>query len=90
MKIITNHHWRQFAYRDEVPSDILASEFDYQSPNEAFDGFLKYHGFWYHLDEFEIPGPEGWDAAACDSAFSATVIRVSRDGEWYQVGRLLV
>ena len=90
MKIITNNHERQFQYRNEVPEDILSSEFDYQE--DVFDGFFQYRDNWYHLDMFMNDGSNmfnGWDGYHSDSFFSGIVIRISDDCETYQVGLYL-
>ena len=89
--IRTNHQWRQFRYRDEVPKKVLLSEFDYQD-DDVFNGYFKYRGCWYHLDQFmalaSSEGPfTGWHGYSGDSYFSGTLIRVSDDGENYQVAR---
>lgn len=85
-RIITNHHWRKFRYRDEVPQDILDSEFNYQTPEDCIDGFIHYRGLWYHLDQFmRLENTSGWDGAHCDSFFSAVLIKLSDDGEEYQI-----
>lgn len=66
IKIRTNNAWRNFLYREEVPAEILASQFDWT--NEAYakhgdygDGFIAYRGAWYHVSEFMRGGVEGWD-----------------------------
>ena len=87
----TNHQWRQFVYRSEVPAAVLASQFDYQDADDDVDGFFEYRGHWYHLDQFMRLGSKqgplaAWDAYAGDSYFSGVVIRVSPDGETYQIG----
>lgn len=89
MDIITNHHWRPFRYRDEVPPEILAEQFDYQDAEEVFDGFFCYRGFWYHLDQVMRGGAEGWHGYVADSFFSGIVLRLSDDGEEYQIGTYL-
>jgi hypothetical protein len=87
--ITTNHQWRDFVYRSDVPADVLASEFDWTN-DEDFDGFFRYRGEWYHLSMFEwrnsIPG---FDGIHCDSFYSGVVIKVSADGEQYKVGTLI-
>jgi hypothetical protein len=83
----TNRHWRQFLTRDEVPAKVLADQFDYLD-GDTFDGFFRYLGHWYHTSEFmRLDSTPGWDGAAGDSYFSATLIKLSRDGERYQVAR---
>lgn len=91
MKITTNHNWRAFCYRDEVPASVLADQFDYLD-EETFDGFICYRGAWYHLSDFERRDPrsiEGWHGVHCDSFFSGVVIRLSSDGERYQIGTMI-
>jgi hypothetical protein len=86
LTIQSNNHWRNFAYRDEVPAKILESEFDYQDPEDTIDGFFRYRGSWYHLDGFMRDGaPDGWHGFAADTFFSGVAIRLSDDGEQYQV-----
>jgi hypothetical protein len=93
MKAITNRHWREFRYRWEVPADVLADQFDYQDPEETFDGFFHYRGCWYHLDQFmRCPGDldtAGWHGFAPDSFFSGVAIRLSDDGERYQIATII-
>jgi len=91
-KIITNHQWRDFVYRWDVPDKVLADQFDYQDPEETTDGFFKYKGYWYHLDmfmRFSYLGPKNamndWHGYHSDSYFSGVLIRLSDDGEQYQV-----
>lgn len=84
--IRTNHHWRPFLYRTEVPDAVLASEFDWTDPGDDIDGFFRYRGAWYHLSEFlredSIPGFHGFHG---DSYFSGVAVAVSDDGERYKV-----
>jgi hypothetical protein len=86
----TNRHWRDLVYRQDVPADILASDFSYQNPEEALDGFFCYRGRWYHLDGFMPTGNHTylaeWDGYASDSYFSGIVIKLSRDSEQIKVG----
>lgn len=93
MTIKTNRHWRAFCYRNEVPAEILANQFDWLDPEDGgLDGFFKYRGWWYHTSEFmavrgltEAPMCD-WDGYHGDSYFSGIVVRFSRDGEQYMVG----
>jgi len=91
LTIKTDNRWKNFKYRDEVPADILASQFDYQDEEDTIDGFFEYHGTWYHLDQFmRIPEGSGmgdWDGYAGDSYFSGVLIKLASDGEQYKVGR---
>jgi hypothetical protein len=92
LTIKTDHKWKAFRCRYEVPKRVLARDFDYQDEDDATDGFFKYRGVWYHLDQFmrieHSPDSQfsTWHAYAGDSFFSGMVIRVSSDGEQYQVG----
>ena len=92
MKIKTNKKWREFKRRDEVPPKILADQFDWTDEDHAAhgdysDGFIHYRGWWYHLEDFMRSGaPEGWDGVRGDSFFSGVLIKLSSDGEQYQVG----
>jgi hypothetical protein len=62
IKVRTDHKWRQFTYRYDVPAKVLASQFDYHrctnecAPDECdclpLDGFFEYLGTWYHTDQF--------------------------------------
>lgn len=85
--IKTNHQWRNFEYRHNVPSKVLREQFDWL---EDPDGYFRYRGYWYHLSEFEyteiIPGFSG---IKMDSFYSGVVIKLSRDCEQYKVGTLL-
>lgn len=87
MKIKTNGHWRSFVYRWEVPPRVLATQFDWQNPDEYTDGFFCYRGHWYHLADFlRFEDDSGWHGYATDSFFSGVVIRLSSGGERYQIG----
>lgn len=97
LKITTNNHNRKFSYRYEVPASILEDQFDYQDPEDITDGFFKYKGYWYHTDQFmslpavisEIWAPDSpmrsWHGVLNDSMCSGVLIRLSDDGEEYQV-----
>ena len=86
--IKTNRRWRDLVYRHDVPAKVLADQFDYQDAEDIIDGFLCYRGRWYHLDQFtrSSGGPLAeWDGVHNDSYFSGIAIKVSQDGERYQV-----
>lgn len=83
MIIKTNRHWHEFKDRHEVPEEILKSEFDWC---DSDTGFICYHGFWYHTSQFmRMPNSE-WDGSHADSAFTGVLIKLSSDGELYQIG----
>lgn len=85
LKIKTNNQWRPFKYRHDVPAKVLAKQFDWTNPEEYSDHFICYRRHWYHIADFMRGGPEGWDGIASDSYFSGVLIRVSKDGERYQI-----
>lgn len=89
-RIVTNNHWRQFDCRCDVPQNILDSEFDWTTEDDS-DGYFRYKGTWYHLSEFMRTGypgqvdDNGYHASKGDSYFSGILIRLSDDGEKFQV-----
>jgi len=94
MKVYTNRQWRNFLYRQEVPKKVFDDEFGYFRICEGGvpeDGYFKYKGGWYHLDSFmriDKFAPKEfkeWDGYLSDTFFSGVLIRVSEDGEQYQV-----
>ena len=85
MRVTTNHNWRQFVYRCDVPADILQSQFDWLDQDDL-DHFLCYKGTWYHLSEFEHRPIDGWDGVKHDSWSCGVLIKLSRDLETYQKG----
>jgi hypothetical protein len=85
MNVTTNHQWRDFLYRNDVPANVLNSEFDWIGEDEQ-DGFFRYRGAWYHLSMFLRTAIEGWHGIHNDSAFSSVLIEISQDGEQYRIG----
>jgi hypothetical protein len=90
LMVITNHAERQFVYRQDVPQRVLDLEFDYQDPEDTVDGFFEYRGVWYHLDMFMRDVPQelaelGYNGWVADSFFSGVAIKLSEDGETFQV-----
>ena len=89
LKVVTDNKWRDFTYRWDVPADILEREFDYQNAEEETDGFFRYRGVWYHLDQFMRDTPPGldsrWNGWAADSFFSGVALEVSPDREQFRV-----
>ena len=88
MKIITNNHWNNFLYWYELTEKEQA-EFDWiENPDEHT--FFRYRGWVYSLDDFMLPNHveelEEWDGYRSDSFFSGVLIKLSDDGEMYQVG----
>lgn len=91
MRVTTDHKWKNFKCGYEVPARIHA-EYDWLDEEEKYNGWLCYRHRWYHVSDFlriDGNGPlagEGWNGAHGDSYFSGVVIRLSRDGEMYQIG----
>lgn len=91
--VTTDHKWKNFKYHHEVPAKVLAEDLSWTTENEDdyFDGFFRYRRRWYHISEFmtwtsgSTPF-KGWDGYSGDSCFSAVLIKLSKDGEQYQVG----
>ena len=88
----SNNQWRDFL--ETVPEKIM-SDFDHLSDSDAYDGWILYRGVYYHLSDFmstqgftDEPVAK-WHGYAGDSFFSGVVIRVSDDGEQYQIGTYL-
>jgi len=85
MKIRTNRQWREFQVRHKVPRKILDNEFDWC---DEYSGFFKYLNTWYHTSQFvRDAAPEGWHGAHSESAWDGVLIKLSSDGELYQVAR---
>ena len=90
MQITTNNQWRFFTYRYDVPEDVLANQFDYLDEGESSDNFFCYRGIWYHTADFmRVPQGAneiaGWHGYSNDSMCSGVLIKLSDDGEQYQV-----
>ncbi len=86
----TDRKWHDFVYRYDVPPKVLKSEFDWISSDEV-DHFFKYHGWWYHLSQFErlpseSPLAADWDGFQSTSVSTGDLIKVSTDGEKYKIG----
>lgn len=95
MKIITNNQYRpQLDWYDLTAKE--QADFDYAGAEEG--SYFRYKGTVRALDEYPVFGsavvaplePDspfvGWDAAAHDTYFSGTCIKVSPCGEAVVVG----
>ena len=94
MRVITDHKWKQFKYRDEVPPSVLDDQFDWMDEDEGFDGFICYRKHWYHIGDFtrngeHSPFGDEWCGHHSDTFFSAILIEISDDGEEYRIGLAL-
>lgn len=85
MNITTDHKWRPFLYRNQIPIKVLVEWFDHLEPDDM-DGYFRYRRRWYHISDFMNSKIEGWDGIHHDSFYSGVVIKISKDGEEYQVG----
>ena len=96
LTITTDNKWRSFVYAADVPQVILERDFDHlkdQDGDFEFDGYFKYRRRWYHITDFSKveghPEFQGWSGYHNDSYFSGILIKVSSDGEQYQVATFI-
>lgn len=87
MTIKTDHRWKKFYYRNEVPEKVLEAHFSHLE--EAYDGFFCYRRRWYHVSDFmsvreTLLNSLGFDGVLSDSFFSGVLLKLSSDGEEYQ------
>ena len=93
-KILTDNKWKYFKYRYEVPQNVLDQDYDHLD-EDSLDGFIKYRRNWYHISDFMLPMSQfdkefkEWHAYLSDSFFSGILIRVSDDGEQYQIATFI-
>lgn len=87
MEIKTNHQWRNFLDWYELPKKAKEA-LNYADESGSF---FKYRGVYYSIEEFmrieNWPEMKNWHAYSSDSYFSGVLIRLSNDGEQYQIGR---
>ena len=91
MEIKTDRKWKQLKYFYEL-TDKQKGELDWIKDDLA--PVFVYKNWPYSLDEFmritdEADGLKGWDGYLSDTFFSGVVIKLSSDGEMYQVGLFL-
>jgi hypothetical protein len=94
--IKTNKQWRPILQSYELP-DSARERFDYLNDEEFYGAsFVKYKGYFYELGEFMrvAEGGElaaaGWDGIHNDSAWTGVLIKLSNDGERYQIATVRV
>lgn len=86
----TDKKWKPFVYGQDVPKKVL-KDFDHLDDESSHDGFFRYLGRWYHTSDFMVaPSDLPWDGYHSDSFFSGVVMKISKDGESYQVGTFIV
>lgn len=89
MKIKTNHHWRQFIYRYDVPQEVLKNQFDYLDEDESYK-FFQYKKHWYHLSEFlGDTSIKPWHGVYNHSNSAGIIIKLSDNDEEYQIGTFI-
>jgi hypothetical protein len=85
MEILTEPE-RPLCYRYEVPETVLEEDFD-DLDDAVMDGFIKFRGGWYNINEFlrfEDGGElhkKGWDGYYPLNAFAAVLVRLCGDDE---------
>jgi len=91
MKIVTDHKWKHFKYGYEVPKKVMKDQFDWMDEDQVDDGFICYRGTWYHAGEFMriVGNPDKefskYHGYHSDSFFSGVLVKLSDDGEAYQI-----
>ena len=88
-RIITDHKWKNFLTRNEIPKKILEDQFDWTNENDHFDNFLKYKNTYYHLSEFLRTNDPEWDGQTHISNTCGILIKVSNDGEQYMIATVI-
>jgi len=90
LKIITDHKWHDFLYVYELTDKEQTEHADTINSDDTLNCF-RYRGQVYFLEEFmrleNNDELENWHGYASDTFFSGVLIRISEDGERYQVGR---
>lgn len=89
--IVTNHHFRDFLYYNELPENLKEDvSWIADSEEQVFERIAVYKGNAYPLSEFtrinNIPAFEGWHGYIADTFFSGVLIKISEDGDFYQIG----
>ena len=92
MKVTSNYHWHDFISSYDVPDSELDDNI------EAGSQWLKYRGIWYALTDFnrisfrsffsEDSSLDYWDGHYTGSVWHCVSIRLSEDGERYQIATI--
>ncbi len=97
IEYVSNCHLRPFLYGYELTPAELA-RFDWLDSPEHSDGFIRYRGWVYHLNEFVYVrsvwgsgvtfdnAPFEVHASNSDTFFSTIVLHVTEDCEEYKIG----
>jgi len=89
--IVTDHKWKQFKYGYEVPKKVLADQYEHLDDAESQDGFIYSNRRWLHTSDFMRISEHSpfrvlnYDGYFNDTAFSGYLIKLSPDGEGYQI-----
>jgi hypothetical protein len=92
--IKTDRKWKDFIYGYQL-TEKEKNDLDYRKWDDPEDdcrsmSFFRYHGNIYDLGEIMRLDDKtlfpGWHGYSSDTYFSGIVIKVSNDGERYQVG----
>ena len=85
MTIVTDHKWKPFVYRGEVPRKVLAEDLDWVDSN-TIEGYFRYRGVWYHLSEFVCSDMiDGYHGFLPHTSSSSVAVEVAEDGKSYRV-----
>lgn len=86
-KIVTNNQYRDLKCFHDIPSKHQA-DFDYVKDDDRHSArFFKYRNSWYDTHEFQYSAYLGkWNAAQCETYFSAIYIKYSYDYDAVIVG----
>ena len=94
VQVVTDNKWKDLLFGYELPESVL-SDFDYIDSEELpTRSFIKYKGCYYdvgdimRLDFQRECYPEqfkGWHGYVSETFFSGILIRLSDDGEQYQI-----
>jgi hypothetical protein len=84
-KIITDNKWKAFLYGYEL-TNAERKKFDYMDAEEIDCAvFFRYRKSVYCLHEFERSNYNNYTGQLTETFFSAILVKVSEDGEYYKV-----
>lgn len=83
--IRSDQKWKEFKYYFSVPAEVLQDDFDWvRDPKNG--RYLKHHGGWHELSQFEGGAPPGWDGIIHTSGTTGILIKLDGSGEQYKIG----